>query len=133
MIKNKNIKGFTLIELLITIGIVGVLAVISIPLYDSYSRRAKKAEAEQELMNLASVQEDYLSSYRRYSNSMDELKGFYGVKNVGAHFKITMVNPTASSYTATANICYNGTGTSCNAGDTVCTISNGQEKPTCTN
>mgnify|MGYP000884504649 CR=1 FL=1 len=129
MRKKDTKKGFTLIELLIVNAIVGVLAAVSIPLYDSYTRRAKKAEAEQELMNLASVQEDYFSSYRRYSNSLNELEGFYGIKQVGAHFIITIVNPTNSSYTATANICYNGSG----CADTVCTISNGQEKPACTN
>lgn len=129
MRKKDTKKGFTLIELLIVIAIVGILAAVSIPLYDSYTRRAKRAEAEQELMNLASVQEDYFSSYRRYSSSLPELKGFYGVESNGSHFIITMINPTTSSYTATATVCYSGTG----CADTVCTISNGQEKPTCTN
>jgi type IV pilus assembly protein PilE len=124
-------KGFTLIELLIVIAIVGILAVVAIPAYGAYKERAIRAEAEQELSNLAAVQEDYFSSYRRYSDSISELEGFYGVTVTGKHFKIVFTSTSDSAYTATAYVCYNKPGSACGSGnkDLALQISNGQEHP----
>jgi len=125
-------KGFTLIELMIVLAIVAILAAVAIPTYDWYKRRAAVAEAEQELMTLSTVQEDYFNSFRRYASSAT-LENYYGVNIEGAKFKIVATLPTTTSYTATAYICFNIAGSGCNSGnkDTSCTIANGAEKPTC--
>ena len=43
----KNVSGFTLIELLIAIAIVGILAAVGIPSYQSYTRKAHYTEIVQ--------------------------------------------------------------------------------------
>ncbi len=108
----KKEKGFTLIELLIVIVVVGVLAAIAIPLYTSYSQRARRADAKTALEQLRASQEVFRAENGRYANdakdgnALNVLKTNWGgppATTIGGLYNITMVsNDTTFTGTATA-------------------------------
>ncbi len=67
---SSNSRGFTLVELVVVIGIVAILASIAYPSYSDYMANARRADAKNTILTLASYQE------RFYSDN-----GFYGSIN----------------------------------------------------
>jgi prepilin-type N-terminal cleavage/methylation domain-containing protein len=55
----KNQKGFTLIELMIVIAIIGILAAIAIPQFNSYRKRAYNASANTDIKNAYTAAQAY--------------------------------------------------------------------------
>lgn len=76
----KKIHGFTLIELMIVIVIIGILAAIAVPAYDDYSERAKRKQAQQFMLDIASRQHQYLLDARRFVGE-NEFGNLAGVLN----------------------------------------------------
>ena len=62
---NAHRRGFTLIELLIVVVIIGILAAIAIPKFQSTKGKANAAALKSDLRNLATAQEAYF-----YDNSV---------------------------------------------------------------
>jgi prepilin-type N-terminal cleavage/methylation domain-containing protein len=55
-------EGFTLIELMITVAIIGILAAIAIPAFNSYQNRSRRAEAMTNLAAIAKAEMAYLGA-----------------------------------------------------------------------
>lgn len=132
-------KGFTLIEIMIVVAIIGVLAAVALPLYTSYTNRAKRVEAEEQLMTLASAEEDYFNTYRQYTTDKTILKKYYGVEFGGIDNKHYLIdfpgagNGSPAAFKAEAYICFAAHGSACNssAANVKCWVSNTEHSSIC--
>lgn len=63
----KRARGFTLVELVVVVAIIGLLVAIAVPSYQNHLRKARRAEAQTYLLDLANVQQQYLLDARTYA------------------------------------------------------------------
>ena len=68
----KKLKGFTLVELVITIAIVIILSVVSVPIYRGYVDKAQMSEGYALLGTILSAQKSY---YGEYGNFLQDIHG----------------------------------------------------------
>ncbi|WP_372518677.1 prepilin-type N-terminal cleavage/methylation domain-containing protein [Candidatus Ruminimicrobiellum ovillum] len=67
----KKRKGFTLVELVIVIVIVGILSVISVPIYRGYVEKAKMTEGKVLLNAIAKAELAYHVQYGEFYSTWD--------------------------------------------------------------
>jgi type IV pilus assembly protein PilA len=67
-------RGFTLIELLVVVVIIGILAALAIPKFQSTKGKAYFAGMRSDLRNLTTAEEAYFYDHATYSPAVDSLK-----------------------------------------------------------
>lgn len=65
--------GFTLVELVVVMAIVGILAAVAIPMYQSQVQRGHRASAQAVLLDAATRQRQFLIDQRAYASTLTEL------------------------------------------------------------
>lgn len=65
--------GFTLVELLIVMSIIGIVATVSIPIFQKMVRRAKQAEAKLQLGGIYRLQVAFRDEYGTFGNNLSFL------------------------------------------------------------
>lgn len=99
----KTKKGFTLIELMITVAVIGILAAVAYPSYQSYLIKGRRASAQSHLMDIAQRQQQYLLDARSYAPDLTTLN-LTTPTDVSTYYTITITKPAATppTFTATA-------------------------------
>jgi len=69
-------RGFTLIELLVVVVIIGILASVVVPRWQSTREKAFVAAMKSDLRNLASAEEAYFYDYATYTTNVSALPTF---------------------------------------------------------
>ena len=67
-------EGFTLIELLIVVVIIGILAAIAIPKFQTTKGKASFAAMRSDLRNLTTAQESFFYDHNAYTTRLDSLE-----------------------------------------------------------
>lgn len=63
----RKILGFTLMELMIAVAVIGILATIAIPSYQSYVIKSTRAVAKAQMLDIANRQPQFLAASRTYA------------------------------------------------------------------
>ena len=95
-------RGFTLIELMITVAVVGILAAVAYPSYQSYMSKSRRLDAKISLMSAAQAMERFYTENMSYASATAGTV-FPTSSNEG-HYTIGFADgsPAAEAFTLTA-------------------------------
>ncbi len=101
-------RGFTLIEVMITVAIVGILAAIAYPSYQSYILRSHRSEGMALLSEAAARMERYYAQNSTYATATPSRLGLTSTANAttvnsaNGYYSLSLGTPSATSYSLSA-------------------------------
>jgi type IV pilus assembly protein PilE len=102
MMRQNKVTGFSLLELMIVVVIVAILAAVAYPSYQQHIVRTNRAAAQQYLLEVSSLQHQFILDNRGYAATVAAL-GTTPAALVGDNYTVTItgVDNTASPPTYT--------------------------------
>jgi type IV pilus assembly protein PilE len=101
----KKNRGFTIIEILVVVAIVAILAAIAFPSYQNHLRKARRADAQSAMMDIANREQTYLLDGRSYAIGSSALASLNVAlpSSVTTYYTVTVAaGATTPSYVITA-------------------------------
>lgn len=102
---SKQQQGFTLIEMMIVVAIIGILAAIAYPSYQSYVIKTKRTNMMTEMQNIASEIESRKLAQGSYSTISAKVKTDFAKPyptQGQALYNVTITDPLVSKWTINA-------------------------------
>jgi len=93
MMPHRHNKGLTLLEVLVVVAIVGILAAVAIPSYNSYIMRARRSEAKTVLEQVRAAQEMWRAERGCYARDNVDCAGAASAGTAEAKLQTTMGVP----------------------------------------
>ena len=102
MEQRERVKGFSLLELMIVVAIIAILASVAYPSYQQHIVRNNRAAAQQYLLEVSSLQHQFILDTRTYATALTGL-GTTPIARVSDNYTVTIsaVDNTASPPTFT--------------------------------